>query len=231
MSMDWRYNTIWFDQIEKEKFSQIDCNEKSISSLNLDVIEYCIIWHFKNKKRNFENLPDSESLQYLELNWANPINFQGLEKYTNLKRLELHYCTKLETDIGLSRLKDSLEHLHINQSKKFNISTELEELKNLRVLALNNCAPIDNLNFLSKLPNLIDFRFAYTNIINGDLSPILKHPNLKTVAFDDKRHYNFKAENLRNALNLKSTEEFREYVYKGEFRTFRYKVTAANSSL
>ena len=80
-----------------------------------------------------------------------------------LKRLELHYCTKLQNDFCLSGLVDTLEHLHINQSKKFVPNEELFTLKNLRVLCLNSCGDLENLNFLNQFPNLLDFRFVDTN--------------------------------------------------------------------
>ena len=62
---------------------------------------------------------------------------------------------KLENDFGLGRLKDSIEFLHINTSKKFKFTDELLELKKLKVLCLNACGPIDNLDFLKNFPNLI----------------------------------------------------------------------------
>ncbi|MFJ8067374.1 hypothetical protein ACIQZD_00290 [Peribacillus sp. NPDC096447] len=47
-----------------------------------------------------------------------------------LKRLELHYCTNLQDDFGMSGLANTLEHLHINQSKKFVPNEELFSLTN-----------------------------------------------------------------------------------------------------
>lgn len=88
-----------------------------------------------------------ENLLYLELNWSNIHDFLGVEKMNKLKRLELHYCTKLQNDFGLSGLADTLEYLHINQSKKFVPNEELFSLKNLRVLCLNSCGNLENLNF------------------------------------------------------------------------------------
>ncbi|WP_268846591.1 hypothetical protein [Flavobacterium aestivum] len=220
--MDWRYNTIWFEQINSNKVCTLDYKEKSISSSNFDDIEYGIIWYFKYKGISFDLLPKSEKLLYLEINSANFKDFIGVKKYGNLKRLELHYCTKLENDLGLSSLKNTLEFLHINQSKKIKLSKELSQLKKLKVLCLNNCGPLENLIFLNDFPNLIDFRFVNTDVLDGDLSPILKHPTLRTVSFSDKRHFNYKNDEIKLALNLKSTIDFKDFVYKGEYKTFKY---------
>ena len=222
--MDWRFNTLWFEQLEQEKIFKKDCKENSITSenKNFENSEYAIIWHLKEKLNSFDNLVENEKLKYLELNWANIKNFDGIEKFKNLKRLELHYCVKLENDFGLSKLKESLEFLHINTSKKFIFTNELLELKKLKVLCLNACGPIENLEFLKNFPNLIDFRFVDTNILDGNLKPILEHQNIKNVGFLNKKHYNYKDDKLKTELGNKFDEEYKTVINKGEYSTFRY---------
>ena len=222
--MDWRFNTIWFEQLEQDKIFQRDFKENTIATenKNFENSEYAIIWHLKEKINSFENLPKSDKLLYLELNWANIKNFDGIEKFKNLKRLELHYCVKLENDFGISRLSNSLEFLHINTSKKFNFTVELIQLKKLKVLCLNACGPLDNLDFLKHFPNLIDFRFVNTNILDGNLKPIIEHPTIRTVGFLNKKHYNFKDKKIKLALENKFDFDYKTIVYKGQYLTCRY---------
>ncbi|AUC76068.1 hypothetical protein [Olleya sp. Bg11-27] len=226
--MDWRFNTIWFEQINSDLFTKWDFKEKTKENLNIENIEYAILWYFKHKGVSFDLLPESDKLLYLEMNWANFKDLNGIEKYRNLKRLELHYCTKLENDSGISSLKNTLEILHINQSKKFEPTSELYELEKLKVLRLNSCGKLKNLDFLKHFPNLIDFRFTNTIVENGDLKPILEHPSIRSVGFMNKRHYNYKDIEIAKELNLKSPTEFKDFVYKGEYSTFKYKKTIAN---
>ncbi|WP_316821943.1 hypothetical protein [Pedobacter gandavensis] len=222
--MDWRFNTIWFEQLEKDTFFEKDFKENTIAASNntFENSEYAILWHLKEKLNSFGALSESDKLLYLELNWANIKDFIGIEKFRNLKRLELHYCVKLENDQGLSQLRDSVEFLHINSSKKFKFSNELLGLKKLKVLCLNNCGSIENLNFLNDFPSLIDFRFVNTNILDGNLNPILDHPTIRTVGFLNKRHYNFKDEKLKLELNNKFSNEYKTMAYKGQYLTYRY---------
>lgn len=222
--MDWRFNTIWFEQLEQDKIFQKDFKENTIAPKNKDFenAEYAIIWHLKEKLKSFDDLSENNNLSYLELNWATIKNFDGIEKFRNLKRLELHSCVKLESDFGLSRLKDSLEFLHINTSKKFQFTDELLQLKKLRVLCLNACAPVGNLDFLKNFPNLIDFRFVDTNILDGNLNPILEHSLIRTVGFLNKKHYNYKDEKLKLELDKKVGNEYKTVVYKGQYLTYRY---------
>ena len=227
--MDWRFNTIWFEQLNQKTFINWDFKVRAKESLNLENLEYAILWYFKHKGISFDLLPESEKLLYLEMNWANFRDLNGIGKYKNLKRLELHYCTKLESDFGISSLKNTLEFLHLNQSKKFEFTSELTELKKLRVLRLNSCGKIKNLDFLENFPNLIEFRFADTIVESGDLTPILKHPTIRYVGFMNKRHYNYKSTEIMTELDLKSPNEYKDFVYKGEYSTFKYKNTVANN--
>jgi hypothetical protein len=222
--MDWRFNTIWFDQLDQDKIFQNDFKENTIATENktFENAEYVIIWHLKEKLNSFDNLPYSDKLLYLELNWANIKSFDGIEKFKNLKRLELHYCVKLENDKGLSQLKDTIEFLHINQSKKFKFTDELLKLKKLKVLCLNACGSLDNLDFLKSFPNLVDFRFVDTNVLDGNLKPILEHPTIRTVGFLDKRHYNYKSEKIKLELRNKFANDYKTIVHKEQYLTFRY---------
>lgn len=222
--MDWRFNTIWFEQLEQDKIFQKDFKENIIATENKDFdnAEYAIIWHLKEKLKSFDNLSKNDNLSYLELNWANIKNFDGIEMFSSLKRLELHYCVKLENDFGLSKLKDSLEFLHINTSKKFKFTDELLQLKKLKVLCLNACGPIENLEFLKYFPKLIDFRFVDTNVLDGNLKPIIDHPTIRTVSFLNKKHYNYKYEKLKIDLEKKFDNDYKTIVYKGQYLTYRY---------
>ncbi|AWV97074.1 hypothetical protein [Arcticibacterium luteifluviistationis] len=228
--MDWRFNTIWFEQIEPEFITNWDFKEKAKGQLTFENIEYAILWYYKYKGISFDLLPESDKLFYLELNWANLKDLNGIGKYKNLKRLELHYCTKLENDFGISSLRKSLEFLHINQSKKFEHTSELYALKKLKVLRLNSCGELPDLDFLKQFPNLIDFRFVNTNIRNGDLTPILEHPSIRSVGFKNKRHYNYKDTEIAKELNLKRPIENKDFVYKGEHSTFKYKDTSGTTN-
>ncbi|MDQ0227679.1 hypothetical protein [Metabacillus niabensis] len=219
---NWRNNTIWFEQIPDNLQAHLNLKEDKFNEMQLENIEYLTHWHHKkNKLGNFVGFP--LNLLYLELNWSNIQEFRGIEKMNKLKRLELHYCTKLQNDFGLSGLADTLEHLHINQSKKFVPNEELFSLENLRVLRLNSCGNLENLDFLYQFPNLIDFRFVDTNVLNGDLTPILDHPTIRSVGFLNKRHYNIKDDKMDALLRDKNGREVFETVIKyGKYKTVRY---------
>lgn len=174
-----------------------------LNKKDLSEVEYIILWHHKTKDKTFGNLPDAPNLKYLEINWSGSTSLKGLEKYKNLKRLELHYCTKITTIADVCALKDSLESFHVNVSKKIQDHEKVTCCKKMSVLRFNDCGTIKNLNFLYKMENLEEFRFVDTNVIGGDLLPLIKHPGIKRVGFLNKRHYSHKDNEIDDILMKK----------------------------
>jgi hypothetical protein len=82
---------------------------------------------------------------------------------------------------------------------------------------------LESLRFLKKFPNLIDFRFVNTNVLDGDLTPLIEHPTIRSVGFLNKRHYNYSDDQIDLELKLKSNEAYEDFVYKGEYETSKYK--------
>ena len=187
---------------------------------------YFNIHKFKTKQPGFHELSGITSAEYLEVNFSSITSFLGIARLGKVKRLELSWCLKLESDAGLSEIGDHLEWLHVNTSRKFSPKKDLFELRHLKVLCLNGCAPLDDLRFLERMPNLLDFRFVDTNILDGDLTPLMNHPSLINAGFLDKRHYNLKSIDVEARLSERG-EGAKEYAAKGEFQTFRYKAVGA----
>jgi hypothetical protein len=220
--MDWTYNTIWTEQLPPGAYASIDCHGGTLAPGGAASATYVNLHKFKTKQPGFDELNGLISAEYLEVNQSNIKSFCGLEKLGAIKRLELSWCLKLESDFGLAELKDSLEWLHINTSRKFSPGPDLYALRDLKVLCMNGCGAIEDLGFLARMPNLLDFRFVGTTVLDGDLTPLLEHPCLVNAGFLDKRHYNLKSDDVA-AHFQDANERAKEYVYKGDFRTFRYK--------
>lgn len=220
---NWKNNTIWFEDIPAALQRDFDLKEEKLDVESFRDLEYLTLWHYKSKFHNFEDLPQMKKLLYLQLNWSNQVDLVGAERFTALKVLELHYCTRLTNDRGMVDLAPTLQHLHINQSKKFRMTDELFSLKNLRVLRLNACAELPNLDFLKHFPKLIEFSFVDTNVKNGDLMPILEHPTIQKTGTLNKKHYNLSSKELDHLLEEKHTgKAYKLVVKKKGIETFQY---------
>jgi hypothetical protein len=212
--MFWKNDHIDFDNIPLAIYINFDWNEKKASSIDFSNCKYLIIWHHQNKDKDFENLPDIEDLEYLKVNWSSSTSLKGLSKYKSLKRLELHYCTKLETLDGIEDLNQDIEYIHIDQSKKLKGHERVTRLKELRTLCFNDCGVIENLDFLLSLPHLADFRFVNTNILNGNLMPLISHPTITNAGFLNKKHYSHKDIQVTDLLSAKRSTNAQQSVYK-----------------
>lgn len=220
--MDWTHNAIWRDQLEPGEFVTIGFRGNRPLVSGAAGASYVHLHKFKTKQAGLCEVNGISSAKYIQIDFSNIRSFEGISRLGRVKRLELLWCLKLESDSGLSEIADHLEWLHIDTSRRFVPQAELFDLKSLKVLCLNGCGPLDNLSFLRRMPQLLDFRFVDTTVVDGDLTPLLEHPRLVNVGFLDKRHYNYKSSHIKASLAGR-WEKAVEYVYKGNFQTFRYK--------
>ena len=197
------WQNIHFNFDDFPKNIGVSCEWPEIEQMDLSEIEYLIIWHHKNSIKDLSNLPNIPKLKYLEINWSNSLSLEGLEKYNSLKRLEIHMCTKLESIEDISSLKNSLEYVHFNGCKKINNHEKIIACKKLDTLCFNKCGEIKSLDFILSLPNLKDFRFVNTNILDGNLNPIIEHPKLKSIGMLNKRNYSHKSRAIEKLLDNK----------------------------
>ncbi|MEO0337707.1 MAG: hypothetical protein AAF242_00695, partial [Bacteroidota bacterium] len=56
------------------------------------------------------------------------------------------------------------------------------------------------------------------------LKPLIDHPNIRSVGFLNKRHYNLKDIEVEQMLKEKGGDNYREDIWDGQWRTFRYTV-------
>ncbi len=201
--MYWKNKHIRLNNLPKEIYVNFNWKETNYKTLDYSNCKYLVIWHHQNKDKNFNNLPEIENLEYLEINWSSSNSLIGLEKYKKLKRLELHYCTKIESLSGIDNINTGIEYIHIEQSKKLKGHADIIKLQNLETLCFNDCGLVENIDFILNLKNLVDFRFVNTNILDGQLEPLIKHPKLKNAGFLNKRHYSHKDKEIKMVLEDK----------------------------
>lgn len=220
--MDWTHNTLWLDELDPRDLVTVEYRGNLPTPADTQGAGYVRLYKFKAKQGCLREVSGVRSARYIELAFSNITSLEGIAALGHIKRLELSWCLKLNSDVGLAEIGDHLEWLHIEKSRRFVPTVELFGLRKLRVLCLNGCGPLQSLSFLDSMPQLLDFRFVGTNVLDGDLSPLVRHPRLVNAGFLDKRHYNLKHAQVEAALAGRRAQVV-EYVQKGEFRTFRYR--------
>ena len=139
----------------------------------------------------FARLTELESLAILN---APVENLLGLSDLTKLKSLRLANLKCLRSLAGIERLVN-LEELDIHTCPRIGSIDEVSHLSRLRKLYLNNDGKIESLKPLAKLTQLESVLFyESTNIVDGDLSPLLRQQQLTNISFRNRRHYSHSRE-------------------------------------
>ncbi len=124
--------------------------------------------------RHVDSFAKLEGLESLAILNAPVENVRGLGSLKNLRVLRLANLKRLTSLAGIELLVD-LEELEIHTCRAIGSINEIGALSRLRNLNLNNDGDIKSLKPLEGLTRLESVVFyESTNILNGDLSPLLR---------------------------------------------------------
>ena len=110
-----------------------------------------------------------------------------LKMVPNLQVLILKENFRLSNLVGLDKNRNSLKCLKIIGTAKIDSFLEIGEIQSLEFLYIDTCKAVSSILFINNLKNLKGAVFGNTNIVDGNLTPLL---NLDYgVAIPIKRHY------------------------------------------
>jgi len=164
---------------------------------------------YKPKSKNLVKLPAANKLGRLEFVRGNLETLEGIERYPQLKDIDLAYCTKLRSISALRNTK--VEQITLTACKQISDLASLKECPTLRSIRMEGGPTMDSIAFLNDFKSLEDFRFIKTDIIDGDLTPLLR---LKSVGFFAKRHFSHTPEQIRKAIGDPFVPQTREELKK-----------------
>lgn len=145
----------------------------------------------KKSSQPFSELKNLECLSILN---AAIEELDGIFQLTHLRQLRLANLRRVKTLHGITHLT-KLTELEIDNCLGISSITDVFTLKTLRRLHLLNIGTIDSIKGIEGLIQLESFVFdESTNIVDGDLSPLLKLARLKVIAFKNRRHYSHRRE-------------------------------------
>ena len=152
-------------------------------------LESLVTRNVKNTTENADRIAEMTGLQHLSITGARFGNMDMLENLTCLKLLLLLNMPLL-TDIGGLKYLARLEELEMSNCIRCTVSSELiVRLKNIRKLIFTKVGQIDSVEFCRTLRRLELFTFLDSDIVNGDLEPILASASLRHV--DGRRSSKF----------------------------------------
>lgn len=149
----------------------------------------------KSNSNVFSNLINLEQLTILN----SPIeDLFGVASLQRLKYLSIGNLKKLKSLHGIGELQQ-LEELVIDTCKEINNIAEIFKIKLLKKIMLLNLGNIESIKGIENLTQLETFLFyESTNIVDGDLSPLLKLNRLSKISFQNRKHYSQRREDFGN---------------------------------
>lgn len=119
------------------------------------------------KFSSLEPLSAIDEIEKLELNKTSLLDLKGINKFKNIKKLEVRYATKLENIGAISELNNLME-VSFEACKKIKDFSQLSKCNKLTSITIYNCNIIDDINFLKYLKHLNRLVVLGTKIKNFD---------------------------------------------------------------
>lgn len=185
-------HTVAIDQLPKLQSCTMQWQPKLHSVFDAKALQRLQITGLNWQKT--DRLADLQSLSNLDVAHSGIRSFAPIAELRHLDRLSLSVCHRLETLDGIENLQ-SLRCLHLVEVSKVTSLERLASLKNLEVLTIADGRDIESIAPLAGLVNLKVLWIAGTKakIIDGDLTPLTRLPNLAMLTLGNKRHYSHRA--------------------------------------
>ncbi|KAB7764303.1 hypothetical protein CKY51_17695 [Xanthomonas maliensis] len=155
---------------------------------SLDRLKGLALGGFRSASGDVTELSVMPALEKLSLYSNRLQSLKGLETMQGLRELFVSSAPKLEyiDPIGdLNELRD-LRFEHCKITRGFADLVRGKHLLNLRYM---KCSPLDHVRFVSRLCSLQSFVFLDTDVLDGNMAPLVDHPTLAHVAFTKKKHF------------------------------------------
>lgn len=156
----------------------------------------------KNDK-NLDALPVAPNLKTLDLLRSCIKTLDGIDKYGRLERLGIAWGKYL-TAVGSLTHCHNLKILELDGCKNINdLHETLSKCSRLERLVLMKVSDLVNIQFIERMPNLKWLNLIDTNVIDGDMNYLLRHPSLEYAVFTSKKHFSHTESQVRAVLQAK----------------------------
>lgn len=163
------------------------------------------LWHFSPRSRDLSVFMEMTRLEELSLIQTNITSLSGVETLEDLRFLTIAYAPKLKSLSALADHNMQIRELDLGKVKNIGSYNPIASLKYLRLLRVSSCAPMRDLKWMTGMKRLDFFSFVDTNVVDGNLSPLLHLAALRYVGTMDRRHYNYTMDRLNELLNQRNS--------------------------
>lgn len=159
------------------------------------------VWHFNPQSRDLTVLKNMVRLENLGICQTNIASLSGIATLEDLRFLDIAYAPRLKSLGALAASNLEIREFDVTKAPKLDSYRPIASLARLRRLRVSSCASMQNLKWITGMKYLDFFSFVETNVVDGDLSPLLKLPLLRYVGTLNRKHYNYKCDALNELLS------------------------------
>ncbi|MFT3685565.1 MAG: hypothetical protein QM783_11655 [Phycisphaerales bacterium] len=157
-----------------------------------------ILWHYRPRTLDLTELPHYRKLVCLNLNHGRLTSLKGIERFKQLRESEVCYVKGLRSIAAFARTP--VRAIRIGECSGIKDFETLAGCRNLWKVQISNGPEMKSLRFLKRFKKLTSFRFVMTNVVDGNMRPLLE---LKDAAFyPNKRHFSHTCEEIEEALGI-----------------------------
>lgn len=178
---------------------------KTIFPAEWPVLERLSLVGFQPASGNLARLPAGKHLKTLNLMNTKIRSFDGLERWPTLNDVAITRAPLLEDISPLTRWT-FFEHLAFEKCPVLADFSDAVRQCDIRKLEYLGCAPLPSIGFVHHMPSLQFFVFLDTDVLDGDMKPLIEHVNLKHVAFARKKHFSHSDVAVLKLLRAKQLE-------------------------
>lgn len=148
-------------------------------------------------------LPEAPQLRELNLLRPGLVALAPLDPWPQLEALRVTMAPRLRT-VGEVAGCRQLKELVLDGCRQVaDLAPCLAQLGSLEALTLEKCADLPNLRFVEHLPRLARLNLLDTEVLDGDLAPLVEHPSLRHVAFTSRKHFSHTEGQIRSLLQAR----------------------------
>lgn len=201
-------STIEYDKINGLVYLIVSANKGAKNYNKVKTLKSLAIGGYKGQYCDLSDLFCSSTLDTLELNGCHIKSLNGIDISQSMQCLYLYYNRSLQDISALSKVKNTLKALRIQNCSQITNFSVLGELENLELLELSGNNSLPDLGFIKSLKKLKTFVFNF-NVLDGDLTPCI---NLEYVYSEkNRKHYNLKDTQFPKGRYVRGNETIDEW--------------------
>lgn len=143
-------------------------------------------------------LPAATHVNELGLLRPGVTSLAKLDRFPALEALRLTMAKSLTSVKDLSGCR-GLRELEIDGGKKIqDLHATLSDCRRLERLVLMNVSDLQDVRFVEHMPALRWLNLMGTQVVDGDMTPLIEHPKLEYVVFTSKKHFSHTEAQVRS---------------------------------